>query len=200
VPILGITGGIGTGKSSFATLLSRQMTTTLFDADQCARDLLGGDETVRKLVRETFGSEVFAQDEGVDRVKLREIVFASEEKRLALEAILHPAIRDQWLSLAEKERAVGGWLTVDIPLLFETSAGKFFDHVIVVACGALTQMRRLVDTRKLSHEMAKKIISTQIDLNVKISEANYVIWNEGSLSALDAQAVLLAKLLKHSHG
>lgn len=200
MPILGITGGIATGKSSFAGLLSRQMDAGLFDSDQCARDLLDDDVAVQGLVRRTFGDGVFTPQGGVDRAALREIVFASAEKRLALERILHPVIRARWLALAGKEKAAGNWLAVDIPLLFETGAEQFFDHVIVVACGASTQMRRLADIRKLKPGIAEKIIAAQIDLNVKISKANYLIWNEGAMSALGDQAVLLANLLKQLHG
>jgi dephospho-CoA kinase len=197
---LGITGGIATGKSSFTGLLARQMTAKLFDADQCSRELLEGDPGVRELVRRVFGDAVFTPEGAVDRAALREIVFASGEKRLALEGILHPAIRARWFALAEKEKASGGWLAVDIPLLFETGAEQFFDHVIVVACGRSTQMRRLAEIRNLKPDIAEKIIAAQIDLNVKISKANYLVWNEGSLPALGNQATLLAALLKQLHG
>ena len=176
------------------------MAAKLFDADQCAKDLLGGDEAVRGSVRRGFGDAVFTPGGEVDRAALREIIFASEEKRLALEKIMHPVIRARWLALAGKAKASGGWLAVDIPLLFETGAEQFFDHVIVVACGASTQMRRLEDIRKLKPGIAEKIIASQIDLNVKISKANYLIWNEGSMSALGSQAALLADLLKQRHG
>lgn len=176
------------------------MTAKLFDADQCSRNLLDGDPGVRELVRQAFGDGIFTPEGAVDRVALRGIVFASEEKRLSLERILHPAIRAQWLDMAARERVSGNWLAVDIPLLFETGAEQFFDHVIVVACGASTQMRRLAEIRNLKPDIAEKIIASQIDLNVKISKANYLIWNEGSLPALGNQASLLADFLKQLHG
>ena len=176
------------------------MTAKLFDADQCSRNLLDGDPGVRELVRQAFGVGIFTPEGAVDRIALREIVFASEEKRLSLERILHPAIRAQWLELAAKERASGNWLAVDIPLLYETGTEQSFDHVIVVACGVSTQMRRLLEIRRLKPDIAEKIIAAQIDLNVKISKANYLIWNEGSLPALDNQAALLAALFKQLHG
>jgi dephospho-CoA kinase len=197
---LGITGGIATGKSSFAKLLAIRLPATLFDADSCARQLLMNDKPVLQRVRESFGSEVFTPEGGVDRTILRQIVFASDEKRRALEEILHPPIRARWFPLAEKNRASGGWLLVDIPLLFETGAGQFFDTIIVVACQASTQIRRLMEIRKLSREMAGKMISAQIDLNIKVSKASHLAWNDGSISALEGQAVLISDLLKKRHG
>jgi dephospho-CoA kinase len=200
VPILGITGGIATGKSSFANLLSRQTGASLFDADQFARQLLHSDETVRNLVQTAFGADIFGPEGEPDRVRLRDLVFADDEKRRTLEQILHPAIRTRWVSLAEKARAEGEWLVVDIPLLFETESAPLFDKVIVVACRASTQMNRLLHIRKLSNEMAAKIIAAQMDLNVKISRAGHLAWNDGSTSALEAQASLLANHLKQIHG
>jgi len=200
VPILGITGGVATGKSSFAGTFSRHVKASLFDADRCARELLDGDPAVQGLVRRTFGDGVFSSGGSVDRARLREIVFASPEKRIALEQILHPAIRLQWVSLAEQARRSGAWLAVDIPLLYETNVEKLFDCVIVVACGISCQMRRLVEIRKLGAGIAGQIIAAQIDLNIKISKANHLIWNEGSMPALDAQAIVLSNFLKQRHG
>lgn len=198
--ILGITGGIATGKSSFARYLSIRMPAEVFDADRCAKELLDTEQAVRRLVRETFGDEVLAADGSLNRTRLREIVFADGEKRRALERILHPAIRGRWRGLAEKKRAANEWLIVDIPLLFETGAGQFFDRIIVVGCDAAVQRRRLLNYRKLSPDMAGKIIATQTDLGVKITKADHMVWNDGPLSALEDQADLLANFLKQRHG
>jgi dephospho-CoA kinase len=197
---LGITGGIATGKSSFAKLLSRQTGASLFDADQFSRQLLDSDENVRSLVRAAFGNEIFGPGGGTDKARLRELVFADDEKRRTLEQILHPAIRAQWVSLAGDARDAGKWLAVDIPLLFETKTGPLFDKVIVVACTASTQMNRLLNIRKLSNAMAGKIIAAQMDLNLKISGADHLVWNDGPAAALEAQAALLANHLKQLHG
>lgn len=200
MPILGITGGIATGKSSFASLLSREIPATLFDADRSAKDLLHNHKVVQQRVRGEFGDAVFTPEGDVDRVRLRGIVFGNEERRRALEQILHPVIREQWLSLAEKARTSGEWLAIDIPLLFETGAEPQFDRIVVVACNASTQMNRLLNIRNLDPDMAGKIIAAQMDLNVKISKADYLIWNDGSHAMLAEQATLLADLLKQRHG
>lgn len=200
VPILGITGGIATGKSSFASLFARLTGARLFDADRTARELLSSDEKVRGLVRSAFGNEVFGPDGEADRAGLRELVFADDEKRRVLENILHPAIREMWVSLAGQARSAGEWLAVDIPLLYETGAGGGFDAVIVVACRTSTQMERLLNTRKLDRAMGGKIIAAQMDLNEKIARADHVVWNDGPEAALDEQAAILAAHLKQRHG
>ncbi len=199
-PILGITGGIATGKSSFANLLARQTGARLFDADQATRDLLRSDENVRRLVRREFGDGILAQDGELDRALLREVVFADTEKRRALERILHPAIRERWTTLAAGSRASGEWLAVDIPLLYETGAEGAFDAIIVVACRASTQMERLLNIRKLDRAMAEKIIAAQMDLGAKIARADHLAWSDGPASALGEQAALLAAYLKLRHG
>lgn len=200
VPILGITGGIATGKSSFASLFARHTGAALFDADRAARDLLHSDEKVRSLVRGAFGSGIFGPDGEADRSRLRELVFADDEKRRTLEEILHPAIREKWVSLAGKARADGEWLAVDIPLLYETGAEGEFDTVIVVACRASTQMERLLNIRKMDRAMAARIIAAQMDLGAKIARAGHLAWNDGPEAALDEQAAILAAYLKHRHG
>ncbi|HWB59855.1 MAG TPA: dephospho-CoA kinase [Chthoniobacteraceae bacterium] len=203
VPILGITGGIATGKSTFAALLSRLTGAQLFDADHAARELLDTDEKVRRQVRLTFGDGIFGPAGEPDRAGLRELVFADAEKRRALEAILHPAIRERWVSLAAGARAAGSagkWLAVDIPLLFETQSEGFFDAVIVVACRASTQMERLLNNRKLDRDIAGKMISAQMGLEAKIAKARHVVWNDGPARAMEEQAALLAARLKQHHG
>lgn len=191
--VLGITGGIATGKSSFAKLFTRQTGATLFDADQFSRGLLDHDEEVRSLVRKEFGDSVFGAGGAVNRALLRQLVFADPERRRALEGILHPVIRAAWLKKAENARASKRVLAVDIPLLFETDAESHFDAIIVVACSAATQRARLSNQRNLDNEMAANIIAAQMDLNLKIARATHVVWNDGPLPALEAQAALLAR-------
>lgn len=200
MPILGITGGIATGKSSFAALLSRQTGATLFDADQCSRELLESDPRVKAAVRSAFGGSAFTPDGAPDRAFLRKIVFASDESRRALEEILHPVIRSRWISLAEKARSSGEWLALDIPLLFETGTEQWFDAIITVACRSSTQMQRLLNIRKLQPAMAASIVAAQMDLNAKILKSGHLVWNDGPQSLLEPQALLLAHYLKRRHG
>jgi dephospho-CoA kinase len=199
MPVLGITGGIATGKSTFARALLQYLPAELFDADLCARELLESDATVRQAVREAFGEDILDAHGDFDRARLRARVFANESERRQLEAILHPAIRRHWTAQAESSTRAGRWLCVDIPLLFETKAESHFDRVIVVACSPGTQRRRLREARGLDDAIAEKIIGAQLDLRVKMEKADHVIWNDSTTASLEGQAALLAGWLRKRH-
>ena len=200
MPVLGVTGGIATGKSSFTGLFLRDFPAARFDADQTAHELLAGETAVRKAVVETFGETVCDVMGKPDRVKLRTLVFEDESKRQQLERILHPAIRARWVARAAEIAREGGWFVVDIPLLFETQAEAYFDRIVVVACAPATQRRRLAEQRGLNSALAEKIITSQLDLATKINQAHHVIWNDSTLPCLERQARLLAACLTRSFG
>ncbi len=196
MPVLGVTGGIATGKSSFTGLLLRHLPAELFDADQTAHDLLAGDDAIRQAVAEAFGDVICDPEGNPDRTKLRALVFDDESKRRQLERILHPAIRARWTARAAQIALEGGWFVVDIPLLFETQAEANFHRIAVIACSPATQRRRLTEQRGLSAALAEKIITSQLDLATKINHAHHVIWNDSTLPCLERQARLLAACLR----
>jgi len=196
VPALGITGGIATGKSTFSRALCQYLPAELFDADQCAHELLAGDPAVRASVHEAFGPAAFDASGQPNRVWLREAVFADAGRRHTLEQILHPVIRARWTAQASRAGSTGDWFCADIPLLFETGAQAHFSAVIVIACAPETQRARLAQKRRLSTDLAEKIIAAQLDLATKIAQADHLIWNDSSASCLDRQARLLAGALR----
>ena len=196
MPLLGVTGGIATGKSSFTRAFSAQFEVEIFDADRCARELLSDDSQVRVEVESAFGPEIYRPDGTPDRTRLRELTFSNPGHRAALERILHPRIRAAWLGLAKECSAGDRSLLVDIPLLFETGAETHFDVIIVVACSPATQRRRLGEQRALSTDVAEKMIGAQLDLGTKIRKADHLIWNDSTFSCLHGQAELLARCLR----
>ena len=200
MPSLGITGGIATGKSSFTKLVSRLIPSQVFDADDYSTQLLNQNPQVQSELRQHFGDFVFTTDGLPDRTILREIVFQDPTELKFLEGILHPRIRQCWTSLAAAAKTGRDWLIVDIPLLFETNAESYFNHVLVVGCSPETQTRRLIENRSLLKEMASRIINSQFELQFKMNKAEHVIWNEGSLSCLEEQASLTAEYFKKCHG
>ena len=200
MPALGITGGIATGKSTFARAFARELQAEVFDSDRCARELLAGDPAVWELVRARFGSDAFHADGTPNRVALRERIFRDENERKDLEAILHPRIRERWIALLESARSGKNWLCFDIPLLYETQAEEHFDRVIVVACSTATQRQRLRVARGLSDDTADRIMAAQLDLREKISRATHLIWNDSTTTSLERQATLLAHWLRHRYG
>lgn len=197
---LGITGGIATGKSTFVRTFLRYLSAQVFDADRAAHELLGGDPDVQQAIRATFGDRVFGPDGKPDRARLREVVFSEELQRRKLEDILHPVIRARWAALAEQTLRTGGWLCVDIPLLFETGAETHFDRTIVIACSPETQRLRLQERRKLDAATADRMIAAQLDLSIKIKKADHVIWNDSTEACLEGQAGLLAGWLLKTYG
>lgn len=198
--MLGVTGGIATGKSSFARCFLCCFPAELFDADQCAHDLLANDPDVHQAIHQTFGPAACDAAGKPDRHRLRSLVFDDDGQRRQLEAILHPVIRARWTARADEADRGGGWLLVDIPLLFETQVEARFDRIIVVACAAATQQRRLREKRGLSPELAKKILRAQLDLGTKTQLAHHVIWNDSTPSCLERQAGLLADWLCRNLG
>ncbi len=201
MPVLGVTGGAATGKSTLVGLLLPKLAGTGFDADRCGRELLTADEEAKCLVRKTF-PEADAGNGEVDRLALRQVVFSDPAKRAALEAILHPRIRERWLALAGANRNArdSGWLVVDIPLLYETCGDAHCDRVLVVGCDSSTQMARLRHVRGLRPDVAAGMVAAQWPLERKIAAADHVAWSEGSPAALDEQAALIANYLRHFHG
>src|SRR5437870_2452342 len=120
MPAIGITGGISTGKSTFCDCLREIVPAAkFFDADQAARSLVELPEVKQEILGQ-FGSDVFSPDGHLNRTKLGAIVFGDATKRHALEQILHPRIRRQWIAEAKKHRNFSDFFFADIPLLYET--------------------------------------------------------------------------------
>ena len=200
MPVVGITGGIATGKSSFVRTLLSHQPAELFDADRCVQEMLASDARLHAQLRSTFGDTIFAPDGSLDRAALREIVFQDDPARRQLESLVHPAVRDRWTAQAAACRSAGSWLLVDIPLLYETGSEAQFDRVIVVACSPQIQRRRLREERGLASALIERMIAAQIDLAAKTARADPVVWNDSTLSTLDEQARLLAAWLRQCYG
>jgi dephospho-CoA kinase len=193
--VIGITGGISTGKSSFCQCLREIIPAAkFFDADQESRRLVDLDSEVKKEIRSEFGAEVFSDAGDLNREKLRAIVFGSASKRGALEQILHPRIRRQWSAEAETHRNSPDFFFADIPLLYETGGETLCDRVVVVACSQPTQLRRLMERTPLEPAAAEQMINSQMPLAEKIRRADHVVWNNSGRAALVAQARLLVAL------
>src|SRR3989454_8591283 len=138
--VIGITGGISTGKSTLCACLREIVPgAKFFDADHAAHQLVDFDSEVKKEIRHEFGSATFSADLELNREKLRHIVFNDATKRRALEQILHPRIRRQWSAEAETHRNSPDFFFADIPLLYETGGETLCDRVVVVACSSKVQ-------------------------------------------------------------
>lgn len=193
--VIGVTGGIGSGKSTFSRMLAGKLSATLFDADAAARDLLENDPEVRQRITAELFPGAYSCDGKPDRAAIRRLVFQDPDAKARLEGVLHPRIRGRWMRLAEDCRKNGSPLVVEIPLLFETGADHFFDRVVAVACSTENQIAR-VASRGLTRDEATSIILNQLPLEEKTSRADFVVWNDGSTANLENQAAELAQALR----
>jgi dephospho-CoA kinase len=184
-----LTGNVGSGKSTVAACWAAAGVPVV-NADDLSRiAVLPGSPGLRE-VREAFGDSVLAADGTLDRSRLREIVFADEERRRVLEGILHPRIRALRAEWVDDQRAAGAPLVVsEIPLLFETGAERHFDVTVLVDAPVEVRAERLARDRGLSADEARKIMSAQIDAGEKRSAADIVIDNAGTLEELEAAAL-----------
>ena len=196
MPAIGITGGVATGKSSFVRVLLKHLPAELFDADQCVHELLATDQPLHAEIRSSFG----LPHGHLDRAVLREIVFRDPKARQTLESLIHPRVRAVWQPQAKFARGSGEMYFFDIPLLYETGIELEFDRVLVVACSPAIQRERLRENRSLAPDLIESIISAQSDLLAKVARADHVVWNDGSPSALDAQARIFATYLRELYG
>ena len=179
MPVIGITGGVACGKTTFIEELRKHFATaTWFSADTEVEMLTSKDAEVRKFITETFGVEAFNSDGTYNRIRVRELIFANDTLRQRLNAILHPRVRESWTALAKSHRSDHCWLFLEIPLLYETGSEVHCDRVITVGCTRETQMHRLTVLRRLPTELAEQIRATQWNLEEKSNRADHLIWND----------------------
>jgi dephospho-CoA kinase len=188
--LLGLTGGIGMGKSTAAEFL-RTRGAQIVDTDELARQLVQPGQPALTEIQTEFGKKVIAPDGQLRRDELACIVFSDAASRKKLEAILHPRIRERWLAQTEIWRGENHPLAVVvIPLLFETQAESSFNKIICVACSAATQRERLL-ARGWTPEQIQQRLAAQWAVEQKISRADFVVWTDG---ALDVHAQQLKRI------
>ena len=183
--VIGLTGGVGMGKSTAARLLAKRGLPVV-DSDDLAREVVAPGQPALEEIAENFGAE-FIVDGKLDRQRMAGEVFGDDAARARLEAIIHPRVRELWQGRIEQWRAnevpVG---VVVIPLLFEVGAETEMDTVVCLACTANTQRDRL-RTRGWDAAQISARIGAQMDIARKVEMAEHVLWNEGTLAALAAQ-------------
>jgi dephospho-CoA kinase len=185
--VIGLTGGIGTGKSTVTRLL-REKGVTVVDADEATRAVQApGGEGLRRLVEE-FGPSILAPDGGLDRARLAAVAFTDPEARQRLNAIIHPLVRE-WMADRQMEAEARGepHVVLDIPLLFESRGAAEVDDVILVYAPEELALRRLVGLRGMPEEQARARVAAQMPIEEKRRLARHVIENTGTLEQLRAR-------------
>lgn len=183
--VIGLTGGVGMGKSTAARLLAKRGLPVV-DSDDLAREVVAPGQPALEEITEIFGAE-FIVDSKLDRQRMAAAVFGDDAARVRLEAIIHPRVRKLWQGRIKqwraKEMPIGA---VVIPLLFEVGAETEMDTVLCLACTAKTQRERL-RARGWDDDQIAARIGAQMDIARKMELADHVLWNEGTLGALAAQ-------------
>jgi dephospho-CoA kinase len=204
--LVGLTGGIGTGKSTVSTML-RALGAVVVDADVLAREVAApGEPTLARIVAE-FGRGVLRADGTLDRKALGAIVFGDPAKRKRLEVLTHPAIRERFASRLAEIAAHGfhGIAFFDAPVMIESGNYKTMDRLVVVVADEATQIARLMERDGMSHDEALARIRSQMPLSEKARLADYVIDNSGDRAATEKQvkrvyAALTAELAARERG
>jgi dephospho-CoA kinase len=172
----------------------------VIDTDELAHQTLARGTPTYTAIVKTFGKDILNADQTINRRVLGEIVFADEQKRLALNQIVHPQVAKMWQeSLARLER--GGQTEVAvamIPLLYEVGVEAEFDCVVAVGCSEQTQRARLT-ANGFSEAQARARMQAQWLVQKKVDRADFVIWNDGSREVLDQQAAIIWATIKESH-
>jgi dephospho-CoA kinase len=197
--LVGLTGGLATGKSTVSDIL-RRLGCIVLDADVLAREVVEPGQPALATIAQEFGADVLQVDGTLDRKRLGAIVFADPPRRRRLEAITHPAIRDRYLArLAELEgQGFEGVVVWDAPVMIESGGYKHVDRLVVVITDAATQRARAL-TRDGDRADVERRIASQMPLADKAALADHVIDNSGDRAATEARtrevhAALLADL------
>ncbi|GKV69592.1 dephospho-CoA kinase [Sporosarcina sp. NCCP-2716] len=192
--IIGLTGSIASGKSTVARMLKARGL-PIVDADEIARLVVEPGSPVLKQIEEAFGPESLRGDGSMNREYVGKLVFSDKDKRLQLNAIIHPAIRKELTAQKEAFIEAGAETVVlDIPLLFENKLHSYAEKILVVSVSPDVQLRRLMERNALTKAEAEARISSQLPVAEKEAGADAVIYNNGTLDETEEQvdAVLAA--------
>ncbi len=186
--IIGLTGGIASGKSTIAGLLVKRGA-LLVDADQVAREVVQPGEPALAAIVSAFGQAVLDEAGSLDRKALGAIVFADKDKLTLLEGITHPAIRERMQSRIREYAAERptGLVVADIPLLYETKQQHLYEGIMVAYVPAAIQLERLMKRNAFGEEEARRRILLQMDIEEKRRLADWVIDNSGTLEQSERQ-------------
>jgi dephospho-CoA kinase len=188
--LVGLTGGIGTGKSTVARMLEKRGA-VVFDADVLARQAVAPGTPGFDQVVERFGPNVLAPGGGLDREALASIVFSDPAARRDLEGIVHPEVRRMFAEGCEEYRDSDRVVVFSAPLLVETGMHTAFDLLIVVSAPVATQIERLMRDRGMGERDVQARIAVQLPLEAKAEVADILVDNEGTLEELERRVELV---------
>jgi len=190
--IVGVTGGIGSGKSALTSELEK-LGTTVIDADLVAREVVEPGKPALKQIASHFGPSILLENSELNRAKLRELVFQDKAEKYWLEKLLHPLIRTRTIELLEN--AESSYAVLASPLLLETDQHNLVDAIVVVDTPESLQLVRASKRDSNSEEQIKRIMKSQMDRKQRLAKADLVVDNSGSIADLIDQAHSLHQTL-----
>lgn len=180
--IIGLTGGIATGKTTVANYLASVYDLPVYDADIYARDAVSVGSPILAAIAQRYGQQILFADGSLNRLQLGEIIFAQPEERQWIESIIHPYVRDRFCQAIAASSA--STIVLVIPLLFEAQMTNLVTEIWVVTCAESQQLQRLITRNQLTPEQATARIQSQLSLTEKAARADFVLDNSGSLADL----------------
>ena len=180
--LIGLTGGIATGKSTVANYLATTYNLPILDADIYARDAVSVGSPILSQIAEKYGTEIILSDGNLNRAKLGEIIFHQPEERYWVEGVIHPYVRSCFAKAINESSA--NTLILVIPLLFEANLENLVNQIWVVSCSPQQQQQRLIERNNLTPEQAAARINSQLPIAEKIARADVVLDNSANLESL----------------
>ncbi|WP_322741795.1 dephospho-CoA kinase [Fictibacillus phosphorivorans] len=195
--IIGLTGGIATGKSTVSNIIKSQGIPVV-DADIISREVVMPEKEAYEKIVACFGNQILNDDKTINRAALGEIIFNDSEKRTMLNEIVHPAVRKEMKRQADLYQRSGESLVVmDIPLLFESNLTHMVDRTWLVYAAPELQLQRLINRNHFSEKQALSRIHSQMPITEKKELADVIIMNNGSLAELENDVLLLLNKQKN---
>ncbi len=180
---VGLTGGIGAGKSTVADLFSKKGA-VIIRADELARQVIEHDSPGFQKVVALFGPEIVDQDQNINRTKLAQIVFSNDQALKDLENIIHPLVRDKTNEIMDKQTPET-IIVNEVPLLLEKQMQSIYDFLVIVISSEKNRLARLADNG-INQEQAKSRMAKQVDDEARKVAADFLIVNDGSIEQLEA--------------
>ncbi|PYF84926.1 MULTISPECIES: dephospho-CoA kinase [Marinomonas] len=194
-PIIGLAGGIGSGKSTIAKCFN-QLGIQSVDADDVARLVVLPGSYCLDKIEQRYGSKILLNDGTLNRRALREIIFDTPSERSWLESLTHPAIREELLS--QLQGATSQYVLLVHPLLFETKQNSICKYTIAIDVPVDVQLQRVVNRDQVDRESAQKIISAQLSNSERLMKADFILENAGNLNDMNAKVLKLHQKILES--